>query len=104
MVPLAAYEWPERADSSKVRVLYGTIEWAESIFERLNETSLKVHLHWPKRVAEIVVSELEGTAVDGPSVLRLDLPLSNIIDRDGSTSTDSPLPGGFWDEPIDKLT
>ena len=37
MVPLAVYEWPERAESAKSRVLTGTVEWAEGIFDRLVE-------------------------------------------------------------------
>jgi hypothetical protein len=104
MVPLAAYEWPERADSAKARVLYGTIEWATGIFERLEETTLKEHLEWPKHIARIVVSELEGKeGVVGPSVLRLDAPLSGILEGDGS-SEGSPLPGGFWEEGVDKIS
>lgn len=65
MVPLAAYEWPERADSGKIRVLYGTIEWASVIFERLDDSELRGLLEWPKRIVGVVVRELEGEMVDG---------------------------------------
>ncbi len=90
MVPLAAYEWPERADSSKARVLYGTIEWGDAIFEKLEDSDLKEHLAWPKRIASIVVSELENGHGEGPSVLMLETPISSILDGDGS-SEGSPL-------------
>ena len=103
MVPLAAYEWPERADSAKVRVLYGTIEWANAIFERLEETNLKEFLDWPKTIARIVVNELETGQSEGPSVLMLELPINSILDGDGS-SQGSPLPGGFWEEAVGRMT
>ena len=103
MIPLAAYEWSERADSSKARVLYGTIEWASGIFEKLEETNLKDHLAWPKRIASIVVSELETGRAEGPSVLMLELPLSSILDGDVS-SEDSPFPGGFWEDIIGRVS
>ena len=104
MVPLAAYEWPERADSSKIRVLYGTIEWANAIFERLEDTQLKELLRWPKRIAAIVVSELEGNVgLDGVSVLRLDLPINSILDGESQSSNGEGSPLAFWEEAIEKM-
>ena len=102
MVPLAAHEWPERADSSKIRVLYGTIEWAHAIFERLEDSDLKEHLAWPKRIASIVVNELENGQSKGPSVLMLELPINSVLNGDGS-SEGSPLPGGFWEEAVGRM-
>lgn len=102
MIPLAVYEWPERVDSSKARVIYGTVEWANTIFERLESTNLKDHLNWPKRIAGIVVNELEGGVCDGPCVLRLDLPIQCADEgSEGSTS-----PGmlewidRYWEEAV----
>lgn len=101
MVPLAAHEWPERADSSKIRVLYGTIEWANAIFERLEESDLKKHLAWPKRIANIVVNELENGTSDGPSVLMLELPVNPILD--GDVSSDGSPPDEFWEEAVGRM-
>ncbi|KPI43690.1 uncharacterized protein AB675_6127 [Cyphellophora attinorum] len=88
MVPLAVYEWPERAESAKSRVLTGTVEWAEGIFERLAEDDRQRkskksarrkprhrevdeeeegvdltwdrYLKWPKRIMGIVTREIRG--------------------------------------------
>jgi hypothetical protein len=110
MVPLAAYEWPERADAGKARVLSGTVEWAKTIFERLETTNLKDQLGWPKRIAGIVMNELEGAGGDGPSVLRLDLPIQGVEEGSLSLSQeDSPremeieMMEGFWEEAVGKL-
>jgi hypothetical protein len=88
MVPLAVYEWPERAESAKSRVLTGTVEWAEGIFQRLAEDdrqrrskksaqrkqcrgerdeedqrgdfTWERYLKWPKRIMGIVTREISG--------------------------------------------
>ncbi|KIX03103.1 uncharacterized protein Z518_06653 [Rhinocladiella mackenziei CBS 650.93] len=73
MVPLAAHEWPNRADVSRVRVLYGTIEWAEGIFERLESSEFKAHLDWPKSIVQTVVAEINGDVLQLPPVLQLHL-------------------------------
>ncbi|KEF60381.1 uncharacterized protein A1O9_01941 [Exophiala aquamarina CBS 119918] len=75
MVPLAAAEYPNRADVSRVRVLFGTIEWAEGIFERLeaSNSELKCHLEWPKNIARTVVAEINGDVLHLPPVLQLHL-------------------------------
>jgi len=73
MVPLAAQEWPNRADVTRVRVLYGTVEWAEGIFERLEESELKVHLEWPRRIVATVIAEINGDVLQLPPVLQLHL-------------------------------
>lgn len=75
MVPLAAAEYPNRSDVSRVRVLFGTIEWAEGIFERLeaSDSELKQHLEWPKNIARTVVAEINGDVLHLPPVLQLHL-------------------------------
>lgn len=109
MVPLAAYEWPGRADSSKTRVLNGTIEWATQIFERLEETSLAHLTGWPKKIASIVVRELEGESVvdeDGTplGVLRLDLPPAMMNLQEGSVSDGTSVDlEGFWEDCADRM-
>ncbi len=98
MVPLAAYEWPERANSSQVKVLYGTVEWADGLFERIEATPLGEHLRWPKRIVKTVVSELGGNFPDGPSVLRLDLPIS----QDASPE-EEPFEVGLWADNMEDM-
>ncbi|EXJ82923.1 hypothetical protein A1O3_06739 [Capronia epimyces CBS 606.96] len=86
MVPLAAQEWQQRADTTRVRVLSGTVEWAEAIFERLGDSELNVHLEWPRNIIAIVVAEIEGRVPQWPPVLQLHLaqrdvtPQSTILD------------------------
>lgn len=73
MVPLAAQEWPERADVTRVRVLYGTVEWAEGLFRRLEDSEWKVHLDWPRKIIATVVAEINGEILHLPPVLQLHL-------------------------------
>jgi hypothetical protein len=109
MVPLAAYEWPDRADSSKTRVLNGTIEWATQIFERLEDTSLGHLTGWPKKIASIVVRELEGESVideegNVVGVLRLDLPPAMMSLQDGSVSDGASVDlESFWEDVADRM-
>ena len=98
MVPLAAYEFPERANSSQAKVLYGMVEWADGLFERIEATPLNEHLRWPKRIVKTVVAELGGDFPDGPSVLRLDLPIS----QDGSPD-ELPFEVGLWADNMERL-
>ncbi|RMZ77148.1 hypothetical protein DV737_g4515, partial [Chaetothyriales sp. CBS 132003] len=98
MVPLAVYEWPQRADSSQAKVLYGTVEWADGLFERLDDTPLSEHLMWPKRIVRIVAAELGGDYSDGPSVLRLDLPIS----QDASPE-EQPFELGLWADGLEEM-
>jgi hypothetical protein len=109
MVPLAVYEWPDRADSAKSRVLSGTVEWATNIFRRLDDaaasspangrdgpdamaSTLQTHLAWPRRVIGIVQREIRGEwaadVAEGVSVLRLDLPISPESTTVGSDTYD----------------
>lgn len=74
MVPLAVYEWPERAESAKSRALTGTMEWAEGIFERLLREDMNAkspssgggkwkwdkYLRWPRRIMGIVGREIRS--------------------------------------------
>lgn len=78
MVPLAAHEWPNRSDPSRVRVLYGTVEWAEGIFERLEDSEWNVHLDWPRSIIATVVAEINGDVLHLPPVLQLHLTTSDI--------------------------
>lgn len=79
MVPLAAGEWQHRADTTRVRVLSGTVEWAENIFQRLEAApELKAHLEWPRKIIAIVVAEINGQVLQLPPVLQLHLVKSNI--------------------------
>lgn len=73
MIPLATHEWPNRGDVSHVRVLYGTVEWAEDIFERLEDSALKVHLQWPRNIIATVIAEINGDVLPLPPVLQLHL-------------------------------
>jgi len=75
MIPLAAHEWPNRADVGRVRVLYGIIEWAKGIFERLEASSLRHLLDWPKTIVSAAVAEINGDLPPGPPVLQLHLAL-----------------------------
>ena len=78
MVPLAAHEWPHRADVSRVRVLQGSVEWAEGIFERLEDSEWTMHVDWPRNVITTVIAEINGEALQLPSVLQLHLASSDI--------------------------
>ena len=104
MVPLAAHEWPDRADSSKAKSLYGTVEWAENIFRKVDGTVLSAHLTWPKRIVGIVVKELGGDAlfdeaIDGPSVLQLGLATTTVSPTIGSIEDGMEFEStGFWEE------
>ncbi len=73
MVPLAAHEWPHRADVSRVRVLEGSVEWAQGIFDRLEDSEWSVHLEWPRTVIATVVAEINGEVLHLPPVLQLHL-------------------------------
>jgi hypothetical protein len=75
MIPLAAHEWQHRTDVTRVRVLFGTIEWAQGIFERLDAsgTDLKVHLDWPRKIIQTVIAEINGDVLVLPPVLQLHL-------------------------------
>jgi hypothetical protein len=73
VVPLATHEWPGRADVSRVRVLHGTVEWAEGIFERLENSDLNEHLTWPRNIIATVVAEINGDILHMPPVLQLHL-------------------------------
>lgn len=76
MVPLAACEWQPRADVTRVRVLFGTIEWAEGIFNRLETSTgheLNQHLAWPKSIVRAAIAEINGEMLSLPSVLQLHL-------------------------------
>lgn len=109
MVPLAAYEWPGRADSSKTRVLNGTIEWATQIFDRLEDTSLAHLTGWPKKIADIVLRELDGESVvedDGTivGVLRLDLPPAVLNLQEGSVSDSASVDlESFWEDCAERM-
>ncbi|KIW65358.1 hypothetical protein PV04_07624 [Phialophora macrospora] len=78
MVPLAAHEWPHRADVSRVRVLQGSVEWAQGIFERLEDTEWSNHLDWPKTVIAAVIAEINGEVLHLPPVLQLHLAAQDI--------------------------
>lgn len=70
MVPLAVYEWPDRADAAKARVLSGCVEWAAGIFARLRanadtesgagsrEMGMLRCTRWPRRIMAIVRREI----------------------------------------------
>lgn len=75
MVPLAMSEWQSRGDVSRVRVLTGTIEWAQGIFEKIESTTseLRRHLEWPKSIAQICTAEINGEMLHLPPVLQLHL-------------------------------
>jgi hypothetical protein len=73
MVPLAIQEGPHRTDSSRLRVLQGTIEWAQGIFDRLEESVWSKHLSWPKLIIAAVTAEINGDMLHSPSVLQLHL-------------------------------
>ena len=107
MMPLAAHEWPDHpahVDSSKARSLYGTVEWAENIFRKIDGTILGTHLSWPKRIVGIVVKELGGEALfddamDGPSVLQLGLATTTVSPTVGSMEDGMEFEStGFWEE------
>lgn len=114
MVPLAVYEWPDRADSSKSRVLSGTVEWATGIFTRLElaGSPLVEFLGWPRRIMRIVRREIgedepgrgraggggEGGFEEaeedvfaglGVSVLKLGLPISPSVEGEGGSEEDA---------------
>ncbi|KIW23462.1 uncharacterized protein PV07_11656 [Cladophialophora immunda] len=78
MVPLAAHEWPHRADVSRVRVLQGTVEWAQGIFQRLEDSEWEAHLDWPKNVIATVLAEINGDVLQLPPVLQLHLTTRDI--------------------------
>ena len=98
MIPLAAYESPDRTNAAQAKIIYGTVEWADGLFERLEATTLKDCLRWPKRIARIVVAELCGEFADGPSVLRLDLAVSQ-----ESSPDEAPFEVGFWAQGMEEM-
>ncbi|RMZ81889.1 hypothetical protein DV738_g2050, partial [Chaetothyriales sp. CBS 135597] len=98
MVPLAAYEWPQRANWSQAKVLYGAVEWAQGLFERLDDTPVGEHLMWPKQIVGIVVAELGGYYSHGPRVLRLDLPIS----QDPSPE-EQIFEMGYWADGLEEM-
>jgi hypothetical protein len=71
MVPLITPKWPNRGGISRVGVLFSTIEWAEGIFRRLEGSSLKNLLDWPKSITATVAAEINGDALLVPPILRL---------------------------------
>ncbi|KAK4942070.1 hypothetical protein LTR10_018106 [Elasticomyces elasticus] len=73
MVPLATQESSNRADVSRVRVLYGIVEWAENIFERLEASELEPQLTWPRKIVTTAVAEINGEVLQRPPVLQLHL-------------------------------
>ncbi|KIW37627.1 uncharacterized protein PV06_10268 [Exophiala oligosperma] len=73
IVPLATHEFMHRADVSRIRVLYGVTEWAESIFLRLENSEYAQFLSWPQNIISTVVAELNGGILQLPSVLQLHL-------------------------------
>ncbi|KIV79582.1 hypothetical protein PV11_07133 [Exophiala sideris] len=73
MVPLATQESSNRADVSRVRVLYGIVEWAENIFERLEASELEPQLTWPRKIITTAVAEINGEVLQQPPVLQLHL-------------------------------
>ncbi|KAK5464952.1 hypothetical protein LTS15_001515 [Exophiala xenobiotica] len=79
IIPIATHEFLHRADVSRIRVLYGVTEWAESIFERLEESELKEHLSWPRNIISTVLAELNGQILQAPSVLQLHLTSKDIV-------------------------
>ncbi|RMD39533.1 hypothetical protein DV735_g5590, partial [Chaetothyriales sp. CBS 134920] len=98
MVPLAAYEWPQRANSSQAKVLYGAVEWAQGIFYRLDNTAVSQYLMWPKQIVGIVVAELGDYYSDGPRVLRLDLPVSQ-----DSSPEEQPFEMDYWADSLEEM-
>ncbi|EXJ87686.1 hypothetical protein A1O1_04610 [Capronia coronata CBS 617.96] len=78
MVPLAAHEWPHRADILRVRVLSGTVEWAEAIFDRLEASDLRGLLDWPREIIAIVRAEINGQVLQSTPVLQLHLAENNL--------------------------
>ena len=100
MVPLAAYEWPERADRAQLKTLFSAVEWADGIFERIEATPLAEHLRWPKRVARIVVSELGGEDVGEAGVSVLNIAAGGSGDGSGEVSPeeeeDAHFEVGLW--------
>ncbi len=79
IIPIATHEFLHRADVSRIRVLYGVTEWAESIFERLEESELREHLSWPRSIISTVLAELNGQILQAPSVLQLHLTSKDIV-------------------------
>ena len=75
MVPIAVAEWPTPGDITRVRVLTGTLEWAQAIFDRLEATDseLRRFLEWPKSIAHICTAEINGELLHLPPVLQLHL-------------------------------
>jgi hypothetical protein len=71
VTPLITPEWPNRGGVSRVRILFGAIELAEGIFRRLEGSSLKHLLDWPKSITTAVAAEINGDVLQGPSILRL---------------------------------
>lgn len=123
MVPLAVYEWPERADKTKSRVLSGTVEWALNIFKRLENAAklpgkdqswvkeLARGMAWPKWIVSIVMREIgeernergerrlggwDEDSLTGVSVLKLGLPISPSVEAEDSIGSegDGILGGG----------
>lgn len=131
MVPLAVYEWPDRADSAKSRVLTGTVEWATGIFERLEDAGspLVDCLAWPRRIMGIVRREIGEEAADldhggesrhdedglaqlGVSVLKLGLPISPSVEGEGDGGDEEAVHMGwegdgglprFWEHDVDPV-
>jgi hypothetical protein len=102
MVPLAAYEWPERADRAQLKTLFSAVEWADGIFERIEATPLEAHLRWPRRIARIVVGELGGddgsVEYEGLSVLNIGLGQAQGSVSQGTSPEDEepPFEVGLW--------
>ena len=63
---------------SRVRVLQGSIEWAEGIFEHLDDSEWSNHLEWPRTVIAAVVAEINGDILHLPQVLQLHLAAQDI--------------------------
>jgi len=63
---------------SRVRVLQGSVEWAQGIFDRLEDSEWAMHLDWPRNVIAAVVAEINGDVLHLPPVLQLHLASQDI--------------------------
>lgn len=76
MIPLTHVEWLDRSIEGRVEILFGIVEWARKIFDRMENDPLEEHLEWPKTIVAYVFAELEaerqGKRTEGPQVLQID--------------------------------
>jgi hypothetical protein len=59
-------------------VLQGSVEWAQGIFDRLEDSEWSSHLEWPRNVIAAVVAEINGEVLHLPPVLQLHLAAQDI--------------------------